>query len=268
MGDQLLIENGKAVLTTEEGQRLERSEEQLLGMLRGEFVPPWGTSALPDGVKFYDWRPPTLVVVHQTPPHVRQVRWIAPDSPEPYGDEATYRKLRLSLPYVVTIAVYEENGTLCLTARNELYFRNEPLRSLGDRLSYPALLNVSRVEHPLRESAWICTQYLNSPDGADWAGQLQALLEHTFNGGFNLSSEHHEGASWYGLSESVHVDLHPVERWQQASAADDVFALRVPWKPVPLTVGEVVEALFLEGQAEQGPLPPLPSRFLNYAQRN
>ncbi len=278
MGDQLTIHQGTVVLTTEEGQRLERPETDLLHMLRGEFVPPVNGCALPDGVKFVEWRPPLLLVVHQTPPHVRQLRWIARDSPVPFGPGTQYRKVRLSIPYAVTFAMYaQQNGVLFLTHANELYFRNEPLRTKADRLGYPALLNVSRIQDPLRERAWICTQYLDWGDAADWTGQLQALLEHTWNGGFNLSSENHEGASWYGLSKGVHKDLHPVERWEKASAACDAFALGVPWLPAPLSVEEIMEALFLEHEqaraaaagraAKAKAAPSLVSRFLNFAQK-
>jgi hypothetical protein len=277
MPDQLTIEKGKVVITTEEGERLERPEGQLLEMLRGEFVPPLREAALPDGVKFYDWRPPYLVLVHQQPPHVRQFRWIADDSPVAFGPGTKYRKVRLSIPYAITFAVYAQKGDgLFLIGNNELYFRNEPLRGRGDRLGYPALLNVSRIPAPKRERAWICTQYLLWPPDADWTVQLQALLEHTWNGGFNHSSEAHEGASWYGASQGVHPDLHPVDRWEKASAVNDAFALSVPWQPVSLTVAEIVDCLFEEQQQASGRPVKTPrrmkpvglvSRFLNFIAR-
>jgi hypothetical protein len=280
MADQLSIQNGKVLLTTEEGQRHERPEGQLLDMLREEFVPPLGNTALPDGVKFTEWRPPHLVLVHQQPPHVRQVRWIANDSPVRYGPGTVYRKVRLSIPYAVTFALYTQAGPgLFLSHANELYFRNEPLRSRQDKLGYAALLNVSRIPTGKRDRAWICTQYLDWAPSSDWAGQLQGLLEHVWNGGFNLSSEDHEGASWYGASKGAHRDLHPVERWEKASAADDAFGLSVPWKPAPLTVAQIIECLLEENQAVQMPVPgtkpltrrkktpSLASRFLNYVQK-
>jgi hypothetical protein len=273
MPDQLTLHNGKVLLTTEEGQRVERPEADLVAMLHDEFVPPLGQTALPDGVKFWEWRPPLLLVVHQLPPHVRQFRWIAPDSPRQFGPGTIYRKVRLSIPYAVTLALYTvQNGRLFLAGNNELYFRNEPLRCRADRLGYPALLNVSRLVTPRRERTWVCTQYLRWPPEADWAGQLQALLEHVWNGGFNLSSEHHEGASWYGASKGVHPDLHPVERWEKASAANDAFALAVPWKPAALTLAEIMDSLFEEhGQNARAPKPKKPappglaSRFMTYA---
>jgi hypothetical protein len=265
--DRLTVYQGQVVLRTEEGQELKRSEAQLMDMLRAEFVPPLQNCALPDGVKFWEWRPPLLVVVHQTPPHVRQLRWISPDSPAEFGDDVVYRKVRLSLPYAVTIAVYEQQAAgLFLTHNNELYFRNEPLRSRQDRVGYPALLNISRVPTPRRQKAWICTQYLEYGPQASWADQLQALLEHTWNGGFNLSSENHEGASWFGLSRDVHPALRSVEAWQEASASNDAFALGVSWKPVPHTLGQIIDCTFDESSEGAG-RPDLPGRFLNFAQK-
>lgn len=275
MADQLSIHNGKVVVTTEEGRRLEKSEAQLMEMLRREFVAPLGERALPDGVKFCEWRPPLLVLVHQQPPHVRQLRWIADDSPQEYGPGTTYRKVRLSIPYAITFAVYHQHGTrLVLGGANELYFRNEPLRARADRLGYPALLNISRIHTPKRERAWICTQYLHYPEGSDWSGQLHALLDHTWNGGFNLSSEHHEGASWYSASQGVHPNLHPIDRWEKATAASEAFALNVPWQPAPLSVQEVMDCLFEEhhkalagatAKPKRGKKAPgLIGRFLNF----
>src|SRR5262249_29186924 len=72
-GDQLTIHQGPVVLTTGEGRQIERPGADLVRMLRGEFVPPLCGTALPDGVKFVEWRPPLLLLVHQTPPHVRQL---------------------------------------------------------------------------------------------------------------------------------------------------------------------------------------------------
>src|SRR5262249_39112397 len=145
MADQLSIQNGKIVLTTEEGQRLERPEAQLVEMLRRELLPPFNDSALPDGVKFYEWRQPLLLVVHQLPPPVRQFRWIANGSPLRFGPGMKYRKVRLSIPYTITFALSSQRGDgLFLAGCNELYFRNEPPRSKRDRLGYPALLNISK----------------------------------------------------------------------------------------------------------------------------
>ena len=278
MSDQILIHNGKVVLTTEEGQKLERAETLLLDMLRHEYLPPLNGTAFPDGIKLYEWREPFLLVVHQTPPHVRQMRWIANDSPKRFGPGTKYRKVRLSIPYSITFAIYCHHGTgLFIGGANELYFRNEPLCTRNDKLCFPALLNISRIKTPKRDRAWICTQYLRWSPEADWTGQLHALLDHIWNGGFNLSSEDHEGASWYGESKGVHTNLHPVEKWEAASKANDAFALGLPWKSVPHTVGELMDIMLeehLQGLAiaaarpQAKKKPSLVQRFLNYAQKS
>ncbi len=275
MPDRLLAENGKLTLTTEEGRCVERPEADLDAMYREELLPPLDGEALPDGVKFADWRNPFLLIVHQMPPHVRQLRWIAEDSPEDFGPETKYRKVRLSLPYAITFALFVKHGPkLHLTGANELYFRNEPLRRKNDRLGYPALLNISCIKAPGRMRCWICTQHLPRSREAGWPLQLQRLIEHTFNGGFNRSSERHEGQSTYGYSQGIHPDLHPVERWQEASA-DDAFALKVPWREVPLCVGELMDHLFQEAAAglghHGGPARSgagLLTRFLGFVQRS
>ena len=276
MPDQLIIEKGTVRATTEEGLVLERDETALHDMFRAEYALPLGDAALPDGVKFVEWRSPFLVVVHQTPPHVRRLQWIADDSPRQFGPGTRYHPVRLSLPYVITFAVYyQHRHGLSLTASNELYFRNEPLGSRRDRVGFPALLNVSAIETPARTRAWICTQYLRQPIAADWTAQLDQLLDHTFNGGFNRSSEHHEGASWYGASRGVDRSLHPIQKWEQATAADERFGLRVAWKPAPLCVQELIEALLAECQqsaetqsppAASGRTVTLVHRFVNFAQ--
>jgi hypothetical protein len=276
MADQIHIADGKVVLTTDEGQRIERPETSFLDMLRRDILPPLNGCALPDGVKFVEWREPLLLIVHQLPPHVRRLRWISDDSPADFGPGTKYRTVRLSLPYAITFALYYKHGSsIALAGSNELYFRNEPLRSHNDRLGYPALLNISRIPTPRRAKAWICTQHLHCPAGSGWTDQLRALLEHTWNGGFNRSSERHEGQSWYGESKGIHPDLHPVSRWETATKANEAFALGVSWKPVPLCVGELMECICEEnrqgsaawlGRLVRGkPSGGLISRFLNFA---
>src|SRR5688572_20213501 len=110
MSDKLTIENGKLLLTTDEGRQIELPEEKLIDMLRHEIEPPINGAALPDGVKFHRWRAPFLVVAHQFPAHVRQLRWIADDSPAPYGPGTVFHTRRLSLPYSITFATYCQHG--------------------------------------------------------------------------------------------------------------------------------------------------------------
>ena len=258
MSDTLTIQSGQVTLTTEEGVQLEDSEQSLEEMFRSRFVPPLGGLAWPDGVKFMAYHEPRLVVVHQTSPCRRRLKWIAADSPKPYGPGTTYRHVEVSLPYAVTFATFELCGErFCLGPRNELYFVNQPLRSLQDRLGFPALLNVSKVDRSGRTATWICTQHLRASPRMDWTQQLDALVRHCFDGAFNLSSEHHEGSSWYRESQSID-GLHPIEEWCRRSQADPMFGTGVSWLPAPLSVGELIESLLNEPRGPMHPSLPIP----------
>ena len=51
------------------------------------------------------------------------------DSPKRFGTGTTYRMVRIGLPYVVVLAVYEAN---MLSAANESFFRTQPLADEKD----------------------------------------------------------------------------------------------------------------------------------------
>jgi len=277
MSDQLLIHDGKVTVTTAEGVVVERAESDFRDMLRREAVAPAQGALFPDGLKWIERRDGLVLVVHESPPHVRRLRWIAPDSPERCGPGTTYRHVRLSLPHSVIFAMYYAHGdTLVLSDANELYFSNRPILNQSDRVCYPALLNLSKIPGHNRQRAWICTQHLRRRSTSSWTTQLHDLWEHTWNGAFNDSSMKHEGADWYHESHAV-PRLHPVEEWDRASRENDAFALTVPWLPVPQTVGEIVEAMFAEQQTLPMPSfhrrhapksPSLIARFLSFAQKS
>lgn len=194
----------------------------------------------------------STVWVHQSPPSVYSLRWIRDDSPEPFGPTAKYRDVRVALPYVVVLVLFEPGpGGVCLSSWNECYFRTAPLTSMEDELCFPALLNCSRFEppegHPL---SWICTQHLRTPPLAErdpsrrMRAHYAALLRCLFETGFNRSSEVHEGTSWYEQSRGVDARIGSIDRWEAASAEDPAFVLDVPWIPSGYSLGDVLDRLF------------------------
>ena len=207
---------------------------------------------LPDGVKAVLPGKNGVIVVHQTPPRVCGLRWIAKDSGELFGPGTDYMEVRVALPYLVVLAYFERSaaGRLCLSNTNECFFRNHPLKSLSDELLYPGLLNCSRFDsHAGRPLSWICTAKLDrrplarEPDPSRRIERsLKALLGHLRETGFNLSSEHHEGGSWWGATVEAEVDprVASIEAWQEATRADPLFALEVPWLRTGMSVGEIV----------------------------
>lgn len=250
MADKIIIDGAKLAIETDEGKKVERPSTMLDEMYKAEFLPLSDGVAYPDGTKFIEHRGPLMLVAHQRPPHVRQARWIAPDSPSDYGTGTKYGKLRLSFPYSLTLALFQrtgDKGQYCVTARNELYFSNTPITGKDSIVCYPGLLNVSVMKYGKRNATWICTQYLSATGGKPddhWSKTLEHLLDHTWNGGFNLSSEHHEGASWYGKYKGD-KGISPIANWQANSAKDDAFGTKVEWKPAG-TVGEIMDAILTE----------------------
>lgn len=220
-----------------------------------------GGIVLPDGVKSVLSHGPFTIWVHQTPPCVFQFKWIASDSPARFGKGTRYRTVKLALPYLVTLAVFGpgEDNQAQLTAANECFFRNDPLNSLDDELHYPALLNCSRFTPPDgRPLAWICTQYLDRNLFIHEANvnkrlrvAFRALMHCLLETGFNYSSEHHEGSSWYNESTGVDPRIATVEKWQAATEKDALFVLEVPWLKTGLSVRQVAERIFKNLKAHQ-----------------
>ncbi len=248
--EQVLLEGQTALGLTPEGtERSVPLSDLIDGLLPS--LPTTCGLVLPDGVKAILPGKGGVVVVHETPPQPMSLRWIAADSDERLGPEASYRTVRLALPYVIVLALFGRQGErLQLLGGNECFFLNEPLRRLDQELLYPALLNCSRFpDGAPRPLSWICTQHLDikrlgrgQPEQALAEG-LSALRSHLFGAAFNESSERHELSSWFTETVEAQVDprLATVEAWEEASREDPLFVLDVPWLPTGHTVEQVAE---------------------------
>ena len=62
--------------------------------------------------------------------------------------------------------------------------------------------------------------------------------------GFNYSSEHHEGSSWFTASRSVDPRVATVDEWQKATDDNRLFPLDVPWLSTGKTLRQIVERMF------------------------
>jgi hypothetical protein len=257
---KLVVEDTEMVAISPEGTTARMRVETLLAKVAlGQLST--GDLILPDGVKTVISEGALTLIVSEYPPRLHQFDWIANDSPAGYGRGTTYRKVRLALPYVIIVAVFGRNeaGLPQLLPKNECFFRNAPLKRLDDELFYPALLNCSKftpqVGQPL---SWICTQHLQatpsmrSADPADrFRGGLDALRHCLLETAFNLSSDHHEGASWFSLSRGIDPRLNSVEAWQAASAESPLFVLEIPWLRTNHTVRQLMDRIFANLQAHR-----------------
>ena len=194
---------------------------------------------------------PLTVVILELDPELRRMMWIAKDSPQPRGKDAKYEPRQLATPYVILKVPFLHGK---VTGRVELFYRNQPLEKLDDELFWSNLLNVS--PHAYQCKAWLCTQYLATElAGASGVTKgLNALMHHTFGlGGWNWSSDLSEGKSAFTLAKEMNVDSRviDVDRWEQESLADPKFVLQVPWKPVGLTVRQLIQEEFKIHRAER-----------------
>ena len=264
--ETITIQGDEACAVSPEGATSSMKLTELFSKLAPR-RPDSAEMVLPDGVKALIPLATGAIVVHQTPPRVYGFRWIANDSKEDFGDGTRYRSVRIALPYLVVLAVFEapSGGLPTLSMRNECFFLNQPLDTNGfeTELHFPALLNCSRLpdgsKHPL---SWICTEHLRPRDYVVKSNLessirvgLSALLRHLLESGFNRSSENHELNSWY--SESVAAGIDPriasVEDWEKATAEDPLFVLEVPWLPTGKSLREVTKSIVGAGRTVQGP---------------
>jgi hypothetical protein len=262
-GEGFSVEIGQRVILARspEGNKAALRIEELADVLSDPAMDT-GEAPLPVGVRYVKSRGGTTVWVHETPPSVWNLRWIADDSPKPFGG-AAYRDVVLGLPYLVVLAVFHRDGEgpRTLTGANECFFRTAPLRSYtADELLVPALLNCSvfgpvgkgKIGIDGRPLVWICTEHLNfrrlalEKDAAQrMVKSLAALMQALLGTGFNLSSEHHEFSSGFTVSRGIDPRVDTVEAWQRATEEDPEFVLNVPWIKTGYTLAEAVERVFL-----------------------
>ena len=231
-----------------EGQVHEIPIPAMLNLARDQLIDS-RTGILPEGVRAVFRRGKHTIWVGEFKPTLRPVSWIESDSPVPFGRGTKYAVRTISLPFVVVLGVFDSGNLLPV---NECFFRTSQLASENDELCFPSLLNVSRIRpsdgQPL---AWICTQHLDfrriarEPDEQQrmilgW----QLLCETLWQDSYNLSSEAHEGASWYGESRGVDPRLNTIEEWEQASLQNWWFILDVPFLKTGLTLAQLVERIF------------------------
>ena len=107
----------------------------------GQRLPSCGV--LPEDVRIWRERRGATAVAIEVPAHARTVRWIADDSPVPFGPATRYRDCFLAFPYVVLLVVFRGAQ---LTGFQQLYYRREPLTAEGDdALLLPNLYNVAEA---------------------------------------------------------------------------------------------------------------------------
>lgn len=208
---------------------------------------------VPKGVIRQWTRGNAVIWLYEREPQAYNFRWIANDSAARFGRGAKYRDVKITLPYLEVFAAFTAvtPDHFTLTTANEAFFRNGPVTSPDNEIYFPALLNVSKFPRDSdRPLSWICTQYLDRSFDREqdlnrrMRGALRSLLRCLIESAFNESSEHHEGASFFGESKHVDERISTIEKWEAASKEKPLFVLDVPWLKTGFTVSQIVERMF------------------------
>jgi hypothetical protein len=186
------------------------------------------TPVLPEGARlFARWRH-TAVLVIEEPPRVRRVRWSA----KTLKSEGTYTEHHLAFPFIVYLVGFYQTDFDAM----RIYFRTAPLASEEDGLHIPNLWNVQAAESPLAR----CRACLRGrPEGLSRpiGEQAAALIEFFWATGFNQDIED----NCFDRARRRDPRIATLQVWEEATRADPLFPLSVPWEPVSLSLGQALD---------------------------
>lgn len=255
------VRAGSEVITiTDRHVRLDGSSKQLdvdkfCGLVAQNTISGLVNEPIPDNVKYVVRAGKLEVYIIELKPELRWIKWIAEGTTGDSGDNR-YKSRKLATPYVVMSVTFYGGQ---LQSQVELFYRNQPLASLDDPLSYCNLLNVSVGEYVAGSSGfktWVCTQYLNTQGLKSHADILSEIISHVFGGGFNRSSDRNEGASGFSMYED-HKGADPrtkdVNRWEQESEKNPRFVLDVDWIKADATPRDLIYFRMKQFKAEAAP---------------
>ncbi len=236
--DEAIVLKGEHAVTSGEGSGLKATLPALAAAVAEASVRGLDEECIPGNTRWSVQAGPLTVCIVELEPALRRLLWIDEGAGRVrLGSEATYGVRSLATPYVVLKVPFLRGR---MVPRAELFYRNAPLRHASDELYWPNLLNVSPHAHDC--NAWLCTQFVGDAPRGVYAG-LDALVTHLWGGGFNRSSELHEGQSAFGKAKADGIDCRvtDVDRWQKESVKNPWFVLDVAWKPVGVTVRQLIE---------------------------
>ncbi len=248
MSERIEIEGIETVLRPEGGTPKRLPLRRFLELIRTRLVSGRRPEASFDGVRFRIDAGEVTVLIIELPPSLRSLLWATDDSPESLFDPKKYRMRALATPYIVLKVTFVRGG---LHHNCELFFRPKPLERATDPLFWSNLRNVTPDAYGCL--AWLCTAGLRPaidhavegrPDGPlSMRWQVELLVDHLWGGGFNASSDLHEGRSCFSRAVEKKIDprICDVDTWERASREDYRFALDVHWEPTGETIDSVLD---------------------------
>jgi hypothetical protein len=246
MGDMIEIVGEKARLMEEaqSGQRVQRREvalRDLLGVIASspDRSQRDTTVFLPSQARYVLVRGASTGLAVELPPEVRQVTW----SPSKMGTGGENTSHWLAFPYVIHACIfYNLQGDEAYRGGLEemrVFYRNAPLRSPEDALYIPNLFNV-QVDPTLTSNCRACLRgHPEDVQNLPLAEQMEVLLNFFWASGFNLDVE----SNGFQRARTLDPRVSSLEAWEEASKADPLFPLRIPWEPAGCTLRQVMDRL-------------------------
>lgn len=192
-----------------------------------------------------------MVFLVELAPGPRTMQWIRDDSPTEYGADSTYRDITVALPWQYFFVTMDTDGSL--HDKQSVFFRNEPLRSLTDPLCDCHFYNCSIKSYNIY--CWICVQTYDTyaRAGCSFMERANEFVEWFWYSGFNRSSEHNEGKSFWGENRKKIKDrrVQTIAAWETATKDNSRFALSVPWIDSGYTPQEVYAELTADARVWQ-----------------
>jgi hypothetical protein len=168
--------------------------------------------------------------------------------------EGAYTSYWLAFPYTIHIGLfYTLEGDEAYESGLEemrVYYRTVPLQSPDDELYVPNLFNV-QVDPVLTSNCRACLR--GHPEGLEnlpLAHQVDTLLNFFWETGFNRDIESN------GFERARHLDprIASLDAWQEATRADPLFPLRIPWESAGCTPRQVLDRLIEAREPDGRPL--------------
>lgn len=200
---------------------------------------------LPEGTRFFRQTDESAVFVIEHKPCVRNLIFKA----SAINAGRLYKpRFRLALPYLIFIPVFKFNplrfSCMCVA------YRTASLTSMDDMLYHPNLPNLGRPlpggkdkpEGDVRSFAEMvmCQGYDLDLSGEDsLQGKIQQLMDHFWNSAYSAELT----TMWDKMQDRCPQFFKDLNTWEEHSAADPTFVLRIPWVPA-IRLNRLVHLIF------------------------
>jgi hypothetical protein len=202
-------------------------------------VMPPALPVFPPGTRWLCRRKDLLCLAVEHPPQCRTLR--VSRGKKGADDYQTYR---LAFPYILYVLTFYRDGF----EEMKMFFRNLPLKDLGDTLYHTNLPNV-RGEPGHYGSQRVCLRYRPEMlEGEPLVEAVPALIEFFWSTGFNQDI----ALSAFERAQTLDPRFASFGAWEAATQVNPLFPLEVHWEPAGRDLPDLwLECLKLHGETDE-----------------